>query len=196
LFVLDSPGDLSIIPTMAKKKKGKRGVRYTDKEKAEIVQFVQEHDEKNGRGGQSTAAAKFGVSALTISNWLKQAGKKAPPKKAPRKKTAAKKKAVRYSDLDKAEIVQYVQDYNQKNGRGGQAAASKKYGVSALSIANWSKKAGKPTKAKEKAIRKPSPARESIDKGGSTQVTLKRMIAIQEQLEALRAEYEGLRGQL
>ena len=41
-----------------------------------------------GRGGQSAAAKKFGVSLLTIGSWLKAAGKSARPKAA--KKAAAK----------------------------------------------------------------------------------------------------------
>ena len=56
--------------TTAKKKAALRGKRYTDSEKAEVLAFVV----SQGRGGQSKASAKFGVSALTISNWRKKAG--------------------------------------------------------------------------------------------------------------------------
>ncbi len=52
-----------------------RGKRYTAEEKSKIVSFVESHNTANGRGGQSTAAKKFGVSQLTISTWLKGAGK-------------------------------------------------------------------------------------------------------------------------
>ncbi len=51
-----------------------RGKRYTAEEKSKIVSFVESHNATNGRGGQSVAAKKFGVSQLTISTWLKGAG--------------------------------------------------------------------------------------------------------------------------
>lgn len=51
-----------------------RGKRYNAEEKSKIVSFVESYNATNGRGGQSTAAKKFGVSQLTISGWLKGAG--------------------------------------------------------------------------------------------------------------------------
>lgn len=58
----------------SKKKTTVRGKRYTAEEKGKVVSFVQDHNASNGRGGQSAAAEKFGVSQLTISSWLKSAG--------------------------------------------------------------------------------------------------------------------------
>ena len=58
----------------SKKKNIVRGKRYTPEEKSEVVSFVATFNEENGRGGQSAAAAKFNISQLTISNWLKNAG--------------------------------------------------------------------------------------------------------------------------
>lgn len=51
-----------------------RGKRYTPAEKNTIIAFVESHNAANGRGGQSAAAKKFGVSQLTVSGWLKGAG--------------------------------------------------------------------------------------------------------------------------
>lgn len=51
-----------------------RGKRYTAEEKSKIIAFVESHNSANGRGGQSAAAKKFGVSQLTISGWLKGSG--------------------------------------------------------------------------------------------------------------------------
>lgn len=51
-----------------------RGKRYTADEKNKIIAFVESHNVANGRGGQSAAAKKFGVSQLTVSGWLKGAG--------------------------------------------------------------------------------------------------------------------------
>lgn len=53
-----------------------KGKRYTDKEKAEIIAFVEKVNAEKGRGGQSAASAKFGISQLTISSWLKSGGSK------------------------------------------------------------------------------------------------------------------------
>ncbi|OYU98169.1 MAG: hypothetical protein CFE26_28040 [Verrucomicrobiales bacterium VVV1] len=57
------------ISSMAAKKKATKGKRYTEAEKAEIIQLVESH----GRGGGTAAAKKFGVSPLTVSNWKKAA---------------------------------------------------------------------------------------------------------------------------
>ena len=78
------------------KKSARMGKRYTDAEKAEVVNFVNEFNASNGRGGQAAAVKKFGVTALTITAWNRAAGspkaaKTASPKVA--KKVAAPKVA-------------------------------------------------------------------------------------------------------
>lgn len=54
----------------AKKAANKKGKRYSDAEKAEILNFIAQQ----GRGGASQAAKKFGISPLTLSNWKKASG--------------------------------------------------------------------------------------------------------------------------
>lgn len=68
-------------------KKVIRGKRYSAEEKSKIVAFVTEHNAKNKRGGQLTAAKKFGISQITIASWLKKSGGKTTAKAA---KTSAK----------------------------------------------------------------------------------------------------------
>lgn len=51
-----------------------KGKRYSNEEKAEILQFVEEFNAKNGRGGQTAAASKYGISQLTIMAWRKVGG--------------------------------------------------------------------------------------------------------------------------
>jgi transposase-like protein len=80
---------------MSTKNTSMKGKRYTDEQKQEVVQFVEKHNQENGRGGQSAASSKFGVSQLTISGWLKGSGspaasKKAKGAKAPKAAKAAK----------------------------------------------------------------------------------------------------------
>lgn len=55
-------------------KKASKGKRYSDQEKQQIVDFVNSHNEANGRGGVTAAVKKFGTSALTISAWVKSGG--------------------------------------------------------------------------------------------------------------------------
>ncbi|TAE74901.1 MAG: hypothetical protein EAZ84_10195 [Verrucomicrobia bacterium] len=48
-----------------------KGRRYSAKEKAEIVAFVDKVNADKGRGGQSAAAKKFKISPLTIASWIR-----------------------------------------------------------------------------------------------------------------------------
>ena len=72
--------------------KSRAGTRYTDEQKKEIIGYANDYNAQNGRGGQSRAAAKYGVSPLTLMAWLKASG---APKKAAKKaaKKAGKKAA-------------------------------------------------------------------------------------------------------
>jgi len=62
---------------MNRKSKGSpsslRGKRYTLQEKADILDFVDRYNAEHGRGGQSAATRKFGLSPLSISTWRTQA---------------------------------------------------------------------------------------------------------------------------
>ena len=51
-----------------------KGKRYSVAEREKILAHVEEVNRTRGRGGISSAAKKFGVTPLTISNWLKQTG--------------------------------------------------------------------------------------------------------------------------
>jgi hypothetical protein len=73
-------------------KKAPTGVRYTDEQKKNIVDFVVSHNLANGRGGQSAASKKFKVGPITIAAWLKKSGAKAKVAKVTNvTKVAAKK---------------------------------------------------------------------------------------------------------
>ncbi|WP_193211976.1 hypothetical protein [Luteolibacter marinus] len=48
-----------------------KGRRYTAKEKADIIAYVDKVNEEKGRGGQSAASKKFKISPLTISSWIR-----------------------------------------------------------------------------------------------------------------------------
>lgn len=67
---------------------------------------------------------------------------------------ATKKTAKRYSEPERAEILDFIEKFNQENGRGGQTAAIKKFKVTALTIGNWNKRNGKKGKSAVKAVKK------------------------------------------
>ena len=156
---------MQIVRAMSSKSKKSKslGVRYTPEQKKEIVEFVQQYNEANGRGGQSAAVSKFKVTPITIGAWLKAAGvskKKAKPAKAAKaakpakeKKKAAKKAKAgakkgskgagkRYSASEKQEVIDFVNSYNASNGRGGQSEAARKFNISILTVSAWLKKSG------------------------------------------------------
>ena len=45
--------------------------RYTPEEKQAVLDFIAERKTQNKRGAQKEAAAKFGISTVTISSWIK-----------------------------------------------------------------------------------------------------------------------------
>ncbi len=63
--------EISSAPMSTSTKKAPKGKRYTDEEKNDILGFVQKYNDDNGRGGQSAASKKYGISQLTIASWLK-----------------------------------------------------------------------------------------------------------------------------
>jgi len=80
------------------------------------------------------------------------------------KSKKSKSVGVRYAPEQKNEIVDFVQQYNEAKGRGGQSAAVSKFKVSPITIGAWlkaagvSKKKGKPAKA-AKAAKASKPAK-------------------------------------
>ena len=64
-----------------KKTKNSKGRRYTAEEKAAIIDHVEKINASKGRGGQTAASKKFGISMLTISTWMKKASPTAAPTK-------------------------------------------------------------------------------------------------------------------
>ncbi len=59
--------------------KGFTGNRYTAAQKKKVTQYVQEYDNKHGRGGIAAAQRQFQVSYIALRNWL--TGKNDPKQK-------------------------------------------------------------------------------------------------------------------
>ena len=196
------------------KKKSVRGVRYTDAQKKEVVNFVTTFNAANGRGGQSKAAAKFGVSPLTVMAWLKDSGapkaaKKGKAEKAPKASKVAKapkaakaskaktKTGVgsRYTPDQKQEVVDFVISHNAANGRGGQSTAAAKFGISPLTVMAWLNKSGAPKAGKKikasKASKAVTPAKAGKSVGFDGK--LKSLVALNGKIE--KAEAGIIKGQ-
>lgn len=75
----------------AKAKVEKPAKRYTSEQKEEIIAFINDYKAKNGRGAQKEAAAKYGVSAVTITNWMKATKKKRGRKVGSKNSTSSKR---------------------------------------------------------------------------------------------------------
>lgn len=108
------------------KKATAQGVRYSDAQKKEVVDFAVSHNATNGRGGQSEAAKKFKISPITVAAWLKGAGAVAPkaskaPKaakvaKAPKAPKAAKKtKAPKAPKAEKTQAPKAAKSAGKSN---------------------------------------------------------------------------------
>ncbi len=61
-----------------RKRNASKGKRYSSAEKRAVLDHVERVNRDRGRGGISSAARHFGVSPLTISNWLRSEGAGAP----------------------------------------------------------------------------------------------------------------------
>jgi len=190
-----------------------KGVRYTDAQKKEVVDFAQSYNASNGRGGQSKAAEKFNISPLTVAAWLKGSGSSSSPKaakapngskpakaaKAPKATKAAAKSRLgsRYSDEQKKNVTDFVVAYNTANGRGGASTASKKFGVSPLTVMAWLKAAGvngvnKKTGSKSKAVAKSAKVSKAASGSGDLSAKLNSLLSLSKQIAAAESELANL----
>ncbi|WP_018970315.1 hypothetical protein [Rubritalea marina] len=97
----------------------------------------------------------------------------------------------RYTSAEKAEILTFVDQHNAENkGRGGAAAASRKFKVSQLTISNWLRDTG--GKGATSKI-KNADISSVLKKLGEVH---KKMAKVEDELTALRKEYASLKGQL
>lgn len=118
--------------------------------------------------------------------------------------------AKRYDQKTKDEVVAFIKEFNDENGRGGQAAAAKKYNLNPITIKSWLQKAGVKTPGKTGKKRKggkktrtvgaatasSGAATASRSASGSGAGTLERMIQIRNEISKLENEYESLKAKL
>lgn len=97
----------------------------------------------------------------------------------------------RYTAEEKGKIISFVQDYNASNKRGGQSAASKKFGIAQLTISGWLKNAGGSGRIKG------STGKGSIQNKLATMITLGQDIEkLERELNSKRSKFEALKASL
>ena len=126
----------------------------------------------------------------------------ASEKAAPKKAAAPSKgpgRGTRYTPAQKAKVLNFVDSVNAKKGRGGAAAASRKFKISQITIGQWVKKAGAPAGAK-KATSKASTKGAAKSSGNGFAAKLRRLADVHEaigkkeaELNALQQEYASLK---
>jgi transposase-like protein len=183
-------------------KKAPTGVRYTDEQKKNIVDFVVSHNLANGRGGQSAASKKFKVGPITIAAWIKASGvaPKGNAKKVVEVVKAAKapafakaKKGIRYTAELKQEVVDFVVAYNSANGRGGQSQAAKKFNLSVITVSTWLKKGGAKAKvAKVSKVSKVVAKKGSVAAPAGLAAKVASLVEINEQVRQAETQLEKL----
>ena len=109
--------------------------------------------------------------------------------------------AIRYEQKKIDEVVAFVAEFNKENGRGGQSAAVKKFGINPITIASWLKKAGVKTPGKKKGKKggtttKPKSGKKASASVKSVTDVLKRMQDIQSEIDSLRSEFDALKGKI
>lgn len=108
---------------------------------------------------------------------------------------------------ERAKILEYVATFNAKKGRGGQAAAAKKFQVSAITIGTWMKKSGASTPRPRKAsspsaavtgrtARRSSPLDTFSAKLRRLATIHEEIVRLESTLNKLHAEYEMIKNSL
>jgi len=69
--------------------------RYKQEEKDEILAFVEQHNKEHGRGGQTAAAKKFKINAITLKSWMDKAGIASPGRSRAKKATKKRGRAAK-----------------------------------------------------------------------------------------------------
>ena len=101
----------------------------------------------------------------------------------------AKKKTVgkRYTEEQKEKILAFVDEVNETKGRGGPAAAKKKFGISPITLTSWqAKRKGGTSRANKSGNSKNNPFRRMAD-------ILDKIAAAETEIKALQGEYAKLR---
>ena len=78
--------------------------KYDEKTKDEVVAFIRQYNQENGRGGQSAAVKKWNLNAVTVKSWLGKAGVETPGRGGKKKRGTGKARAVIGLSLQRSEL--------------------------------------------------------------------------------------------
>ena len=98
------------------------------------------------------------------------------------KKAPGKRK--RYTDEEKKTVRDFVTQHNSEHGRGGAAAASKKFGINQISIGSWLKSTVGQSK--------PGKAAKGAQRLGNRSAIVAELIELDQQLTSKRGELAAL----
>jgi transposase-like protein len=129
------------------KKNASKGKRYTEEEKAEILKFINQVNSDKGRGGQSAASKKYGISQLTLSSWMKKAANPGTPKGKPGRKPKAEKAEKAAPVAASAPVAESAPEAPKRRGRKPGSKNVKKADKVAVAKAPKAAKAAKAPKA-------------------------------------------------
>lgn len=110
--------------------------------------------------------------------------------------------AKRYDQNTKDEVVNFIQAFNEENGRGGQSAAAKKWKLNPITVKAWLEKAGvaSPGKSakKKRGGGKAVSAKTTKSNGSANKAedVLKRLVSIQKEITSLQKEFDSLKSKL
>lgn len=160
-------------------------MRYDKKQKQDVVDFVVKHNAEKGRGGQAAANEKFGVSPISIANWLTAAGVELPGKGG-RKQAAGTSAGTSAGGSSGSETAE------TKTGRVGRPKGSKN------AVKSATKATAKKAKGKGKGGRRKGEVAAGVSTTGGSSLSAKiqRLAELDTELQKLQAEFDELRNSL
>ncbi len=145
---------------------------------------------KNAAPKKSAAKApNVKVAPAKKASSKTKAPKKATVKAPKAKSTPPSTRGKRYSSKQRAAILVYVDKHNAKNGRGGAAAAARKFAITQLTISKWMKETGAPAPTRKNS----TDFNKTINRIAEVH---KEMASFQDKLDKLRKEYVELKAAL
>ncbi|MDF1816463.1 MAG: hypothetical protein P1V20_29955 [Verrucomicrobiales bacterium] len=102
----------------------------------------------------------------------------------------------RYTEEERQKVIDFARAHDKKNGRGGKAAAAKKFGVNINSVMNWMSSSNQPKVARSTKPAAPAKSTASPVKTGNKVDMLEKLIQIQKKIDGLNEEYESIKSKL
>lgn len=101
--------------------------KYDEKTKEEVVAFIRQYNEENGRGGQSAAVKKWNLNAVTVKSWLEKAGVETPGRGGKKKRAGRKGRVAKVAKAEKAPAAAKTAAKRGRGGRPRKAAAADEF---------------------------------------------------------------------